>query len=154
MSDSLRPHGLQPSRLQCPWDSLRKNTGVGCQVPIQGNLPNSGIKPRSPALQVDSLLPEPPGKPKNTGWVAYPFSRRTSQPRNRTRVSRIAGGFFFSQSPRNPHNTIYIQYINSLQLCHWTPLLLNIFFIYYYYFTIETFMSKIYNIYVCYIYFY
>ena len=29
-SDSLRPHGLQPSRLFCPWDSPGKNTGVGC----------------------------------------------------------------------------------------------------------------------------
>ena len=28
---------------------------------------NPGIEPRSPALQVDSLLSEPPGKPKNTG---------------------------------------------------------------------------------------
>ena len=32
-----------------------------------GDLPNPGIEPRSPALQVDSLLSEPPGKPKNTG---------------------------------------------------------------------------------------
>ena len=32
-----------------------------------GDLPNSGIKPRSPALQVDSLPSELPGKPKNTG---------------------------------------------------------------------------------------
>ena len=30
-------------------------------------------QPRSPTLQVDSLPAEPPGKPKNTGWVAYPF---------------------------------------------------------------------------------
>ena len=28
-----------------------------------GDLPNPGIEPRSPALQVDSLLPEPPGNP-------------------------------------------------------------------------------------------
>ena len=28
-----------------------------------GDLPNSGIKPRSPALQADSLPSEPPGKP-------------------------------------------------------------------------------------------
>ena len=33
----------------------------------QGNLPSTGIKPRSPALWADSLLSEPPGKPKNTG---------------------------------------------------------------------------------------
>ena len=30
------------------------------------DLPDPGIEPRSPALQVDSLLSEPPGKPKNT----------------------------------------------------------------------------------------
>ena len=35
--------------------------------PPSEDLPNPGIKPRSPALQADSLLSEPPGKPKNTG---------------------------------------------------------------------------------------
>ena len=35
--------------------------------PPPGNLPNPGIEPRSPALQVDSLPAEPQGKPKNTG---------------------------------------------------------------------------------------
>ena len=30
---------------------------------LPGNLPNPGIKPVSPALQADSLLSEPPGKP-------------------------------------------------------------------------------------------
>ena len=29
-------------------------------------------------------------------WVAFPFSRGSSQPRDRTQVSRIAGGFFHS----------------------------------------------------------
>ena len=32
-----------------------------------GDLPNPGIKPRSPALWADSLPAEPQGKPKNTG---------------------------------------------------------------------------------------
>ena len=31
--------------------------------PSPGDLPNSGIRPRSPTLQVDSLLAEPQGKP-------------------------------------------------------------------------------------------
>ena len=35
--------------------------------PSPRDLPNPEIKPRSLALQVDSLLSEPPGKPKNTG---------------------------------------------------------------------------------------
>ena len=30
LSDSLQPHGLQPTRLLCPWDSPGQNTGVNC----------------------------------------------------------------------------------------------------------------------------
>ena len=47
-------------------DSPGKNTGVGCQDP-PGDIPNPGTKPRSPILQVDPILSELPGKPKNTG---------------------------------------------------------------------------------------
>ena len=36
-------------------------------VPSPGDLPNPGIEPKSPTLQVDSFTAEPPGKPKNTG---------------------------------------------------------------------------------------
>ena len=36
VSDSLRPRGLQPTRLLCPWDSPGKNTGVGCHFLLQG----------------------------------------------------------------------------------------------------------------------
>ena len=39
----------------------------GKQFPSPGHLPNPGIKPRSPALQADSLPAVSPGKPKNTG---------------------------------------------------------------------------------------
>ena len=39
----------------------------GQPFPSPGDLPNPGIKPRSPALQADSLPSNPPGKPKNTG---------------------------------------------------------------------------------------
>ena len=39
----------------------------GLPFPSPGDLPNPGIEPGSPALQADSLLAEPPGKPKNTG---------------------------------------------------------------------------------------
>ena len=35
--------------------------------PSLGDLPNPGIKPKSPALQMDSLPAEPQGKPKSTG---------------------------------------------------------------------------------------
>ena len=67
VSDSLLPHGLQPARLLCPWDSPDRYSGVGCHALLQGNLPDPGIEPRSPSLQADSLLSGPPGKPENTG---------------------------------------------------------------------------------------
>ena len=35
MSDSVRPHRWQPTRLCCPWDSPGKNTGVGCHFLLQ-----------------------------------------------------------------------------------------------------------------------
>ena len=35
MSDSVQPLRRQPTRLPCPWDSLGKNTGVGCHFLVQ-----------------------------------------------------------------------------------------------------------------------
>ena len=35
MSNSVRPHRWQPTRLPCPWDSPGKNTGVGCCFLLQ-----------------------------------------------------------------------------------------------------------------------
>ena len=35
MSDSVRPHRRQPTRLPGPWDSPGKNTGVGCHFLLQ-----------------------------------------------------------------------------------------------------------------------
>ena len=61
VSDSLWPHGLQPTRLLCPLDSPGKNTGVGCHFLLQGIFPTQGSNPHllvSPALQADSLSGE------------------------------------------------------------------------------------------------
>ena len=63
VSDSLQPHGLQPSRLLCPWEFSRQEYWSGLLCPPPGDLPNPGTEPRSPTLQVDSLPSEPPGKP-------------------------------------------------------------------------------------------
>ena len=42
MFNSLWPHGLQTSRLLCPWDSLGKNPGAGCHFLLQGTFPTQG----------------------------------------------------------------------------------------------------------------
>ena len=58
--NTLRPHGLQPSRLLCPWGFPRQEYWSEVPCPPPADLPNPGIKPKSPALQADSLLSEPP----------------------------------------------------------------------------------------------
>ena len=35
MSNFVRPHRQQPTRLPCPWDSPGKNSGVGCHFLLQ-----------------------------------------------------------------------------------------------------------------------
>ena len=43
MSDSLRPHGLPPARLPCPWDSPSKKTAMPCQFLPQGLFPTQEV---------------------------------------------------------------------------------------------------------------
>ena len=69
MSKSLQPHGLQRTRLLCPWNSPGENTGVGCHFLLLGDLPNSGIKPASlvtPAPTSELFVAEPLGKPQRS----------------------------------------------------------------------------------------
>ena len=61
VSDSLRPHGLQPAR-----DSPGKNAGVDCHALLQGIFPTQGSSPPLLCLlhwQADSLPFTPSGKP-------------------------------------------------------------------------------------------
>ena len=45
MSDSLWPHGLQPTRLLSPWDHPSKNTGVSCYFLLQRVFLTQGLNP-------------------------------------------------------------------------------------------------------------
>ena len=48
LSQSLRPRGLQPTRLLCQRDFLDKNTGAGCHVLLQRIFPTKGSNPHLP----------------------------------------------------------------------------------------------------------
>ena len=50
-SDTSRPHGLQPTKLLCPWDFPGKSTGMGCYALLQGIFLTQG-----PNLSLLSLL--------------------------------------------------------------------------------------------------
>ena len=94
-----------PIKSHSPWNYLGQNTWVGSPPHVQGIFP--GIKPRSPALQADSSPTEPQGKPKNTGVHSLSLLSGSSQPRNQTRVSCIAGGFFTNWAIREAPLHVY-----------------------------------------------
>ena len=74
MSDSLRPLGLQPARLICPWDSPGKNSGVACHFLPQGIFPTQGWNPHLFGLlhwQAGSLPLVSPGKPHRFQYSFY-----------------------------------------------------------------------------------
>ena len=93
MSDSLRPCKCSPPGSSVHGDSPGKNAGVGSHSLLQ-DLPNPGIKPRSPALQADSLPSEPPWKPRNTAMGSLSLLQGNFSTQDQTGVSCIAGGFF------------------------------------------------------------
>ena len=95
LSDSLISHGLYSS-----WNSPGQNTGVGSCFLLQGILPVQWSNLGLPHCRWIPYQLSHKGCPKILEWVTCPFSRGSSQPRNQTRVSCIAGGFFTSWTIR------------------------------------------------------
>ena len=88
-SDSLRPQGLHS-----PWNSPGQNTGVGSLFLLQGIFPSQGSNPDPLHCRWILYQLSHKGSARVLAWVAYPFSRGSSRPKNRTRLSCIAGRFF------------------------------------------------------------
>ena len=53
MSDSVRPHRRQPTRLPQPWDSPGKSTGVGCQASLSISNSQNLVK----LMFIESMMP-------------------------------------------------------------------------------------------------
>ena len=96
-------YSLPGSSVHC--DSPGKNTRVGCHALLQGIVPTQGSNPGLPHCRQILYCLSHQGNPRILEWVAYPFSRGSSQPRNWTRVSYIAGRFFTSWATGKPKNT-------------------------------------------------
>ena len=89
VSNSLRPQGLYSQ-----WNSPGQNNGVGSCCLLQGIFPIHGSNPGPPhCMQILYQLSHQESL-RILEWVAYPFSRGSSRPRNWTEVSCIAGRFF------------------------------------------------------------
>ena len=86
----------------CPTlcDSPGQNTGVGCLSLLQEIFPTQGLNPGLPHSRQILYQLRHKESPRILGRIAYPFSSGSSQPRNWTGVSGIAGGFFTNWASR------------------------------------------------------
>ena len=81
-------------------DSPGKKTGVGCPALLQGVFPTQGSNQGLPYCRQILYHLSHQGSPRIPEWVACPSSRGSSQPRDRTGASCIAGNFFTSWATR------------------------------------------------------
>ena len=98
VSDSLWPHGIRS-----PWNSPGQNTGVGSLSLLQVIFPIQGLNPGLPHCGQILYQLSHKGSPRILEWVAYPFSRGSSWPRNQTGLSFIAARFFTDWAMRETH---------------------------------------------------
>ena len=109
-----------PWTIKSPWNSPGQNTGVGSLSLLQGIFPTQGSNAGCPhCRQILSQLSHK-GNLRILEWVAYPFSRGSSWPRNRTGVSCIAGRFFTNWTMReariytkDTYKNIYRNFIHN-----------------------------------------
>ena len=92
-------------------DSPGKNSGVGCHAFLQRIFLTQGKKPRSPTLQADNLPLSHQGSPRILEWIAYTFSRESSQLRTWTRIFCIAGRFFTNRAKGKLMGLSYMAFI-------------------------------------------
>ena len=95
---SLSRVSLQTHGPYSPWNSPGQNTGVGSLSLLQGIFPTQGSNPGLPYCRgiLDQLSHQE--GPRILEWVAFPFSRGSSQPRDWTQVSRIARQILYQLS--------------------------------------------------------
>ena len=105
---SVVSDSLQPPMLYSPWNSPGQNTGVGGLSLLQGTSPTHGSNPGLPHCRQILHQLSHQGSPRILEWGAYPFSSRSSWPKNQTRVSFIAGGFFTNWASREAPRHMYI----------------------------------------------
>ena len=142
MSNSLCPQGRYI--LYSPWNSPGQNTGVGSLSLLQGIFPTQGSNPG--LLHCRQILYQlsHQGNPRILAWVAYPFSRGSSRPRNWSGVSCIAGRFFTTKLSGKPlhgnrndnkkfllEDNLYLNSINTFREYTWTYICDIVFFLLY-----------------------
>ena len=114
MSNSSWPHGLYS-----PWNFPYQNTGVGSLCLLQGIFPTQGSNPGLPRCRQILYQLSYNGSTRILEWVAFAFSRGSSQPRDWTQVSCIAAGFFTSWATNSWYRLIFRSQPKSDAMMPW-----------------------------------
>ena len=88
------------SWLYSPWNSPGQNTGVGSLSLFQRIFPTQRLNPGFLHCRWVLYQLSHKGGPRILGWIASPFSSRSSWPRNRIEASHVADEFFISWATR------------------------------------------------------
>ena len=112
-------HGMWPAKSPPPIIFSRQEYWSGQLFPSSGDLPNPGIEPRSPALQVDSLLSELLRKPKNTGvGSSIPSPEDLPNPGIKSRSPALQTDSLTAQLPGKPFNIgQHCPFANKMSFC-------------------------------------
>ena len=94
------PMDCSPPDYSVHGDSPGQNTGVGCHALLQRIFPTEGLNPGLLHCRWILYHLSHQGSPWTLEWVAFPFSRGSSWPRNWTGGSCIASEFFTSWTTR------------------------------------------------------
>ena len=130
VSDTLQSPGLYMASLLGPGGFSRQEYWCRLLCPPPGDLPNPGIKPRSPALQADSLLSEPIGKPNvNGNWLksminsSFSFSHKSIWTFNSTFLYLHRISYLPQLSNSFPHFINVSSKWHEIRLPEWSYLL-------------------------------
>ena len=95
MSDSVRPHGRQPTRLRHPWDSPGNSTGVGCHFLLQrmkvkneSEVAQSCLTLYNPRWQ-PTRLPRPWDSPGKNTRVGCHFLLQSTKVKSESEVAQL-----------------------------------------------------------------
>ena len=92
-----------------PSNSPGQNNGMGSLSLLQWIFPTQGLNPGLPHCRHILYQLSHKGSPRTLEWVAYPFSSESSQPRDWTQISLIAGWFFNNSAKWEAQIHVYVK---------------------------------------------
>ena len=99
VSNSLRPHELQPARLLCPWNFPGKNTRVSCYSLLPGIFPIQGWNPG--LLYCRQILYHLSHQGSPICWILYFLVHKHIYPTALVSVINMPSGAHFNNNSRS-----------------------------------------------------